>query len=73
MLFRWYLFVRGSQEKNTRQVWRCGMDRDPLDAAAAALTGAIVAARNARQVGGIIDAATFRLMPGEIREMDAER
>ena len=38
-----------------------------------ALTGAIVGARNAKQVDGIIGAATFRLTPDEIREIDAER
>ena len=38
-----------------------------------ALTGAIVGARNAKQVDGIIGAATFRLTPDEIGEIDAER
>ena len=33
-----------------------------------AVTSAIVGARNAKQVGGIIGAATFRLTPDEIKE-----
>ena len=37
-----------------------------------AVTGAIVGARNAKQVDGIIGAATFRLTPDEIREIEAE-
>jgi aryl-alcohol dehydrogenase-like predicted oxidoreductase len=38
-----------------------------------AVTGAIVGARSTKQVDGIIDAATFRLTPAEIQEIDAER
>ena len=37
-----------------------------------AVTGAIVGARNAKQVDGIIGAATFRLTPDDIREIEAE-
>lgn len=36
-----------------------------------AVTGAIVGARNAKQVDGIISAATFRLTPDEIKEIEA--
>jgi aryl-alcohol dehydrogenase-like predicted oxidoreductase len=38
-----------------------------------AVTGAIVGARSAKQVDGIIGAATFRLTPDEIEEIDTER
>jgi aryl-alcohol dehydrogenase-like predicted oxidoreductase len=38
-----------------------------------AVTGAIVGARSAKQVDGIIGAATFRLTPDEIQEIDAGR
>ena len=38
-----------------------------------AVTGAIVGARNAKQVEGIVDAATFRLTPEEIQEIDSDR
>ena len=38
-----------------------------------AVTGAIAGARNAKQVEGIVDAATFHLTPEEIQEIDAER
>jgi aryl-alcohol dehydrogenase-like predicted oxidoreductase len=38
-----------------------------------AVTGAIVGARNAKQVEGIIGAATFRLTPDEIKEIEADR
>ena len=38
-----------------------------------AVTGAIVGARNAKQVDGIIGGATFRLRPQEIAEIDASR
>jgi aryl-alcohol dehydrogenase-like predicted oxidoreductase len=38
-----------------------------------AVTGAIVGARNAKQVDGIIGGATFRLSPGEIKEIEADR
>ena len=38
-----------------------------------AVTGAIVGARSAKQVDGIIGAATFRLTPDEIQEIDTER
>jgi aryl-alcohol dehydrogenase-like predicted oxidoreductase len=41
--------------------------RDP------AVTGAIVGARNPKQVDGIIGAAAFRLTPDEIQEINAER
>jgi aryl-alcohol dehydrogenase-like predicted oxidoreductase len=37
-----------------------------------AVTGAIVGARNAKQIDGIIDAATFRLTQDEIREIETE-
>ena len=37
-----------------------------------AVTGAIVGARNAKQVDGIIGAATFRLTQDEIREIETE-
>jgi aryl-alcohol dehydrogenase-like predicted oxidoreductase len=37
------------------------------------VTGAIVGARNAKQVDGIIGGATFRLRPQEIAEIDASR
>jgi aryl-alcohol dehydrogenase-like predicted oxidoreductase len=37
------------------------------------VTGAIVGARNAKQIDGIIGAATFRLTPDEIRELEADR
>jgi aryl-alcohol dehydrogenase-like predicted oxidoreductase len=37
------------------------------------VTGAIVGARNAMQIEGIVDAASFRLTPDEIQEIDAER
>ncbi len=37
-----------------------------------AVTGAIVGARNAKQVDGIIGAATFRLTPDEIKEIEAD-
>ena len=37
-----------------------------------AVTGAIVGARNAKQVDGIIGAATFRLTPYEVNEIEAE-
>jgi aryl-alcohol dehydrogenase-like predicted oxidoreductase len=36
-----------------------------------AVTGAIVGARNAKQVDGIIGAASFRLTPDEIKEIEA--
>src|SRR4029077_10083078 len=36
-----------------------------------AVTGAIVGARNAKQVEGIIGAPTFRLTPDEIKEIEA--
>jgi aryl-alcohol dehydrogenase-like predicted oxidoreductase len=35
------------------------------------VTGAIVGARNAKQVDGIVGAATFRLTPDEIKEIEA--
>jgi aryl-alcohol dehydrogenase-like predicted oxidoreductase len=38
-----------------------------------AVTGAIVGARNAKQVDGIIGSATLRLTPDEIEEIDADR
>src|SRR5438034_11272554 len=38
-----------------------------------AVTGAIVGARSAKQVKGIIGAATFRLTPDEIQEIEADR
>jgi aryl-alcohol dehydrogenase-like predicted oxidoreductase len=38
-----------------------------------AVTGAIVGARNAKQVDGIIGAATLRLTPDEIKEIEADR
>ena len=38
-----------------------------------AVTGAIVGARNAKQVDGIIGGATFRLRPQEIAEIEASR
>jgi aryl-alcohol dehydrogenase-like predicted oxidoreductase len=38
-----------------------------------AVTGAIVGARNAKQVDGIVGAATFRLAPEEIKEIEADR
>jgi|SRR5581483_9686561 len=38
-----------------------------------AVTGAIVGARNSKQVDGIISAAGFRLTPDEIKEIDAGR
>lgn len=38
-----------------------------------AVTGAIVGARNANQVDGIVGAATFRLTPDEIKELEAGR
>jgi len=38
-----------------------------------AVTGAIVGTRNAKQVDGIIGAATFRLTPDEIKEIEANR
>jgi aryl-alcohol dehydrogenase-like predicted oxidoreductase len=38
-----------------------------------AVTGAIVGARNARQVEGILGAADFRLSPGEIAEIEGTR
>jgi aryl-alcohol dehydrogenase-like predicted oxidoreductase len=38
-----------------------------------AVTGAIVGARNAKQVDGIIGAADFRLTPDEIKQVEAER
>jgi len=38
-----------------------------------AVTGAIVGARNAKQVDGIVGAATFRLTPDEIKEIEADR
>jgi aryl-alcohol dehydrogenase-like predicted oxidoreductase len=38
-----------------------------------AVTGAIVGARNAKQVDGIIGAATLRLTGNEIKEIEAER
>jgi aryl-alcohol dehydrogenase-like predicted oxidoreductase len=37
-----------------------------------AVTGAIVGARNAKQVDGIIGAASFRLTPDEIKEIQAD-
>jgi aryl-alcohol dehydrogenase-like predicted oxidoreductase len=37
-----------------------------------AVTGAIVGARNAKQVDGIIGSATFRLTPDEIEEIEAQ-
>jgi aryl-alcohol dehydrogenase-like predicted oxidoreductase len=37
------------------------------------VTGAIVGARNAKQIDGIIASATFRLTPDEIREIEAHR
>jgi aryl-alcohol dehydrogenase-like predicted oxidoreductase len=37
-----------------------------------AVTDAIVGARNAKQVEGIIGAATFRLTPDEIKEIKAD-
>ena len=37
------------------------------------VTGAIVGARNAKQIDGIIGSATFRLTPDEIREIEAHR
>ena len=37
-----------------------------------AVTGAIVGARNAKQIDGIIGAATFRLTQDEIREIETE-
>ncbi|HEU5245918.1 MAG TPA: aldo/keto reductase [Candidatus Udaeobacter sp.] len=38
-----------------------------------AVTGAIVGARNAKQVDGIIGGATLRLIPDEIKEIEADR
>ena len=38
-----------------------------------AVTGAIVGARSAKQVDGIIGAATFRLTPDELQEIDVKR
>jgi aryl-alcohol dehydrogenase-like predicted oxidoreductase len=38
-----------------------------------AVTGAIVGARNAKQVDGIVGAATFRLTADEIKEIEANR
>jgi aryl-alcohol dehydrogenase-like predicted oxidoreductase len=38
-----------------------------------AVTGAIVGARNAKQVDGIIGSATFRLTSDEIKEIESER
>jgi aryl-alcohol dehydrogenase-like predicted oxidoreductase len=38
-----------------------------------AITGAIVGARNAKQVDGIIGAATLRLTLDEIKEIEADR
>jgi aryl-alcohol dehydrogenase-like predicted oxidoreductase len=37
-----------------------------------AVTGAIVGARNVKQVEGIIGAATFHLTPDEIKEIEAD-
>jgi aryl-alcohol dehydrogenase-like predicted oxidoreductase len=37
------------------------------------VTGAIVGARNAKQIDGIIASVTFRLTPDEIREIEAHR
>ena len=37
------------------------------------VTGAIVGARNAKQIDGIIGSVTFRLTPDEIREIEVDR
>jgi hypothetical protein len=36
------------------------------------VTGAIGGVRNAKQVDGILDASTFRLMPDEIKKIESE-